>query len=104
MNQHKIELTLNEIKQHLDNKVFDQKEILNITEAASFLRIAKSTLYKLTHRKSIPFHKPTGRILFKRKELITWLESSDPSVFNLHNSKKKEVSNANQLSIPKESF
>jgi len=78
MNEHKIVFTLNEIKENLENKVFDQKEILNLSEAASFLRIAKSTLYKLTHKKLIPFYKPTGKlILFKKQELVAWINRKD---------------------------
>ena len=30
-------------------------------EAASFLGIAKSTLYKMTHENRIPFNKPAGK-------------------------------------------
>lgn len=37
---------------------------LSISEAAIFLGIKKSTLYKLTHKRSIPFYKPGGKLIF----------------------------------------
>ena len=37
------------------------KEILTLEEAARFLGMAKSTLYKLTHEQAIPYYKPNGK-------------------------------------------
>jgi excisionase family DNA binding protein len=43
---------------------------LNITEAANFVGLKPSYLYKLIHLKKIPFYKPTGgRVFFRREEL-----------------------------------
>lgn len=51
------------------------KEIFNSEEAAAFLGITKSQLYKLTHQQLIPFFKPTGKlIMFERQELIDWVK------------------------------
>ena len=36
----------------LENLCYSAKEVLNLEEAASFLGIAKSTLYKMTHENS----------------------------------------------------
>lgn len=89
MNQHKVLKHLEEIQEQLQERVFEQKEILNLQEAASFLRIAKSTLYKLTHRGQIKFHKPSGKlILFRRDDLISWVERNTPSESNQLISKK----------------
>ena len=44
----------------LENLCYSAKEVLNLEEAASFLGIAKSTLYKMTHENRIPFYKPAG--------------------------------------------
>jgi excisionase family DNA binding protein len=77
MNTHQVNQKLAEIQQQLQDRVFDQKEILNLNEAASYLCIAKSSLYKLTHKKSIPFYKPSGKlILFKRQDLLKWVEQN----------------------------
>lgn len=96
MNTHQVAQQLTEIQQQLQDRVFDQKEILNLKEAASFLRIAKSTLYKLTCKKQVKFHKPSGKIiLFRRDDLISWVERKGPSETNQLNSKKEEANNGN---------
>jgi len=47
----------------LENLCYSAKEVLNLEEAASFLGIAKSTLYKMTHENRIPFYKPAGKLI-----------------------------------------
>jgi excisionase family DNA binding protein len=95
MNTHDVNQKLTEIQHQLQDRVFQQKEILNLQEAASFLCIAKSTMYKLTHRGQIKFHKPSGKIiLFRRDDLISWVERNNPSETNQLNS--KNVSNGSK--------
>jgi len=50
------------------------KETLNLKEAAKYLNVSCSHLYKLTYRKEIPHYKPRGKqVFFERKELDKWL-------------------------------
>ena len=50
------------------------KEILTTEEAAKFLSVSKSYLYKQTSAQAIPHYKPTGkRCYFKRSELEAWI-------------------------------
>lgn len=50
------------------------KDVLTAAEAAAYLGISKSYLYKLTMGKQIPFYKPTGKLCyFERGELNKWL-------------------------------
>lgn len=50
------------------------KKVLNLKEAANYLDISTSHLYKLTSRKEIPFYCPQGkRLYFKKEELDSWL-------------------------------
>lgn len=50
------------------------KEVLTAEEAASYLGISKSYLYKLTMRRAIPHFKPEGKLVyFRRNELEAWL-------------------------------
>lgn len=52
-----------------------QKAFLTAVEVSNYLGIAKSYLYKLTHRKAIPYYKPFGKkVYFKLSELEEWLE------------------------------
>jgi len=51
-----------------------QKEVFSLKEAAQYLDISTSHLYKLTSRKEIPHYCPQGkRLYFKRAELDQWL-------------------------------
>lgn len=53
------------------------KDVFNSEEAALFLGMTRSQLYKLTYQRAIPFYKPTGKlVIFLRQELIEWVKSS----------------------------
>ncbi len=50
------------------------KEILNAAEAANYLGIKKSYLYRLTSGKLIPHSKPNGKkIYFSVEDLNAWM-------------------------------
>jgi len=50
------------------------KETLNLKEAARYLNVSCSHLYKLTYTKEIPHYKPRGKqIYFEKRELDQWL-------------------------------
>lgn len=58
----------------LKSLVVNAKEVLNFAEAAAFLGLSKSTLYKMTHAHAIPFYKPNNKLVFfERSELMAWL-------------------------------
>lgn len=38
----------------LENIIFASKEVLNLEEAAIFMGISRSTLYKMTHANALP--------------------------------------------------
>lgn len=53
------------------------KEILTTDEAAAFLDMEKSYLFKLTSTGVLPFSKPNGKKLyFKREDLVSWAMSN----------------------------
>lgn len=57
-----------------NNTIFCTKEVLTCEEAAQYLGISKSYLYKLTMRGDIPHSKPNGKMCyFKRTELEQWM-------------------------------
>lgn len=57
--------------------IFCTKEVLTSDEAARYMGISKSYLYKLTMRKDIPHYKPMGKIVyFNRQELERWLQNN----------------------------
>lgn len=53
---------------------------LNLVEAAKYLSISQSHLYKLTSQRKIPSHKPNGKYLyFFKDELDEWIVTSEKS-------------------------
>ena len=59
------------------NTIFCTKEVLTSDEAAQYMGISKSYLYKLTMRQQIPHYKPMGKMCyFNRAELEQWLQSN----------------------------
>lgn len=59
------------------NIIGTQKEVLTSDEAARFLGVSKSCLYKLTMNRTIPhFKSPAGKMCyFNRKEIEAWMQS-----------------------------
>lgn len=65
---------LGNIEKMLTEQALAKKEVLNFNEAALFLDLSRSHLYKLTSQKQIPHFCPQGkRLYFKREDLQNWL-------------------------------
>jgi excisionase family DNA binding protein len=59
------------------NIISTTKEVLTSDEAAKYMGVSKSYLYKLTMRQQIPHSKPLGKMCyFNRQELEKWLQSN----------------------------
>lgn len=74
-------MTTEELKKVADivtaQTIFTKKEVLTTEEAAAYMGMRKSYLYKLTMNKKIPHYKPLGKVCyFQRKELEAWLLSN----------------------------
>jgi excisionase family DNA binding protein len=53
------------------------KEVLTLEEAAEYLQLSKSCLYKMTSNKEISHYVPGGKkIYFRRTELDNWVFNS----------------------------
>ena len=65
------------------NIIGTQKEVLTSDEAAKYMGISKSYLYKLTMQQKVPHYKPTGKMCyFNRMELESWLQSNRVATAN----------------------
>jgi len=54
--------------------IMPSKEVLSFKEACQYLSVSNSWLYKLTHRRMIPFYRPNGKMIyFKKTDLNNWL-------------------------------
>lgn len=74
MTDQEIKQTASELA---DKVIFTTKEVLTSDEAARYMGIAKSYLYKLTMARKIPHYKPMGKVCyFNRKELEEFLQSN----------------------------
>ena len=47
--------------------------MLDVKQAAKYLNMSCSTLYKKTCSNQIPYNKPAGKLLFSRSDLDSWL-------------------------------
>lgn len=68
--------------QNISNQLQEIKNLLNqqserpmcLKDAAEYLNISKSYLYKLTYKNAIPYYKPNGKkIYFSKSELDNWI-------------------------------
>ncbi len=54
----------------------NERGLLTTTEAAQYLGVKPSYLYKMMMRRAIPYYKPGGKLcFFSRKDLDAWLTS-----------------------------
>lgn len=66
-----------QIQEIVANIVNCTKEVLTSEEAARYMGVSKSYLYKLTMRREIPHYKPMGKMCyFNRSELVQWLQQN----------------------------
>ena len=64
----------------LENTLCLGKEVLTLEEAALFMGISRSTLYKMTHKNVIPFYRPNGKLIyFEKSELLAWMRKNRAS-------------------------
>ena len=59
---------LKELDKKLDALLENGKGVLTLPEAADYLGLSKSYLYKLTSKKILPHSKPLGKKLFFKRE------------------------------------
>ena len=65
---------LDSIEKMLTEQNMLRKDVLTFNEAAVYLDVSHSHLYKMTSTSVIPSYKPNGKKLyFNRKELDEWL-------------------------------
>jgi excisionase family DNA binding protein len=65
---------LNKLELIIKRQIISSKEVLTLEEAAEYLQLSKSCLYKLTSNKEISHYVPGGKkIYFRRTELDNWV-------------------------------
>lgn len=90
-----------DIKELLKRQTIQQKEILTIDEAAEFLGLSKSCLYKMTSSKEIPHCKPHGKkIYLHRQELEQWVLSSRVALISESDDEIGDYLDRNNKNLP----
>lgn len=51
-----------------------QKQVLNIDEVSTLTGLSKSSIYKFSHKGTIPFYKQAKHLYFDRLEIERWLK------------------------------
>lgn len=76
------------------NTIFCSKEVLTTDEAAKYMGVSKSYLYKLTMAHQVPYYKPMGKMCyFNRLELEQWLQSNRVSTASEIESRASAICN-----------
>lgn len=69
--------TLKELTSHLlfiERKMYILKEYLSVNEAADYLGLSSSLVYKLTSKHELPIYKPNGKTVYiRRDDLNRWI-------------------------------
>jgi ABC-type enterochelin transport system ATPase subunit len=77
-----IESLLIDIKHKSVNVSNEKKELserILIKECSEITNLAEATIRTLAHFKKIPYHKEGKFLVFKRSEIISWLDNGRPS-------------------------
>lgn len=76
--KHQTELQIDSIHEMIANQSLSSKEHLNLSQAAAYLGLSKSFIYKKTSKRDgLPFYKIGNKLIyFKRTELDAWLLSN----------------------------
>jgi excisionase family DNA binding protein len=54
-----------------------KEQYLNVSQAAAYLTLSKSTVYQYLHYKKIPFLKIGERVIFSKSELDKWIKNQN---------------------------
>ena len=92
-----LQKRMDAVEDILDNT----KEVLSVEEAARFMDIARSSLYKMTSDRSIPFYRPNGKMIyFEKADILEWIRKNRvmPVMYNEDKEQKPESYSGEQHS------
>ena len=69
-----LQTQLNKIEVLINSMQRKETEFMDIEDASKFLKLKKATLYQMVFKREIPFYKSTKKLLFKKSDLINWVE------------------------------
>lgn len=92
-----LQKRMDAVEDILDNA----KDVLSVEEAARFMDIARSSLYKMTSDRSIPFYRPNGKMIyFEKADILEWIRKNRvmPVMYNEDKEQKPESYSGEQHS------
>lgn len=74
-NAQEVGAAVAELRAAVESIITSGDATLSAKEAAAYLKMQKSYLYKLTMRRDIPFYRPSGKkIVFYKSQLDAWIK------------------------------
>ena len=73
----------------------NEEEYLNVQDVSKLTNYAVATIYDLRHKRKIPFYKNSGKLQFKKSEILDWLEKGKGTTKNDLEAKAIEYINKN---------
>jgi excisionase family DNA binding protein len=58
------------------SKISPMKDLLTLSEVSTFLKVPKSTIYKLARERRLPGHKVGKHWRFVREEIEAWVQNA----------------------------
>ena len=78
--------------------MLNERKYLSFEEAANYLGMSKSNLYKKTAARLIPFIKPGKKLLFNREVIDQWLEQfAQPTIQELQSNSARILKSAKNV-------
>lgn len=98
-NDNNIQSLLEEILTRIQHLQAANKLLLNLDEAANYLSVSRSYLYKLTSQRKLSYYCPSGKLIyFKREDLDNW-------VLNMKKASREEIERqADTLTIQSKNY
>ena len=100
----RLQRQIEELQKRMDamEDILDNaKEVLSVEEAARFMDIARSSLYKMTSDRSIPFYRPNGKMIyFEKVDILEWIRKNRvmPVICSVDKEQEPESCSSEQLS------
>jgi len=77
-----------------------KRDVLSLTQVASFLGLSRMTIYKFMKEEGLPSHSAGGKRFFLRDEIIAWIRSKESAPIKPR--RKRSTPPSAPLSSPKE--
>ena len=76
----RLQRQIEELQKRMDaveDSLDKAKDVLSVEEAARFMDIARSALYRMTYDRSIPVYRRSGKMIyFEKADILEWIRKS----------------------------